>query len=1293
MRKRLIEDTEELDKSDGETGLPTQRLRMLFEKRHHGASNVRGIDFQLLVAVDRALELFSDSPPRFIRLEGLEDIDVHGEVRRCVQAKCWQKTTWSHFRDAFQNYCEILEEDRDAVFEFVVAGKLGRKLEQFAHKEKAAIDPGEWGHLVQSVRGYCPAGMDAEEVLEEQVEVTTISRDDLWSRLVERIVESFGTSIEGAELHLFYVISKFLEWSGERGRVDRDDMNTIRDEAKTAAARETGGYQAVKSGYVKPVKWDADESREDFREGKAARPGHISAGLDIRRKKWERKIQKGLNDEKVCVIRAPSGQGKSTLMFRYAYEHFDPETTFLLKTTRDASEVSAVVDFLETKSQLGKSLALLVDGADWRTREWVDVVQKCSALGFPAVVAVRNEDYHRYASRVAFRSHEVRPKLDFDEAKQIHAQLADADQLDAEAPTAVEGFERLGKPPLLMEFIYLLTQGELLRDRLKDQVRRIERSNEDPAKLQALRIVSLAHVLGAPVETERLLSWLDSGLEPRTLLEPLDEEYITGDAEFVEGLHWVRSDHLDRILHGKFQKRENTLPAVLSAVPDWAIAEVVTSALSEPDFDTAVVVEVIAGWSVEGGMDALLKVLDGCFDAGVRLYVQDNEQVFSDAFDLMGMSTVNFLAMAASVTEKGAEVLDGISEKVASKGVFPELLALREELGATLHFEYVDLVLEKLGEEIPSLIRESTPGELGRLLDWCHLVEFHVPLWGVLAPDVLARNNPKTEELEELAWFCQGLGRYDSARFRSWVDEHPELHARLRMETDALELRLSEERVEVEYPLIPTTDWSDLNGESVRRLQLLRRCFPISARYCSEGEQVIEMSDAVMSGRYNPRETARKAIPSENLSLPSDLDKNVRVGNEIKRKFQANSFHDYTVFWCRLRESVTDFLVGWARELRAQITGRRIRKRPMPDISEIGANLVSVPPIHPDAPEALRDLVPEASKWVSTIEKFFRHVTGTSPNYQRAAQEIESATDLLPKLGRFMSELESTAVEFECDVDPAEEQQAYVSLYEIFTAKAEGRELARRDVARLRRDRQKHSRAIATSIKKKLVSRLDGDPEIIVGERLYEFDELVHLAIAFDVPAAEALDVNLSRMLDHLPLNEDKLDFYVLIPTKDGARIIEEGIRVAAFPNTVGKAKAERERQWFTVPLQDVALNTLPSMSLKPVPRLAVLSLCATLQMTARTLKKWQELIARLEESGDPVDSALATAQRDELHSWLEESSRSWESDLADLREIGIGDRQCSVLDEAVTAFRKGEPDGITAAVEPLMSGLEVELQ
>ena len=135
--------------------------------------------------------------------------------------------------------------------------------------------------------------------------------------------------------------------------------------------------------------------------------------------------------------------------------------------------------------------------------------------------------------RTALHSHTqyeiVEPSLGVNEAKAIFAHLTTHGLIHENVPSAEWAYECIGEPRLLMEFVYLITQGCMLRDRLLDQINSFRQLHEDPKKRELLRLVSVAATLGAPVDIQGILGIVQLSDNPQSVLQSIDGEYVRID--------------------------------------------------------------------------------------------------------------------------------------------------------------------------------------------------------------------------------------------------------------------------------------------------------------------------------------------------------------------------------------------------------------------------------------------------------------------------------------------------------------------------------------------------------------------------------------------------------------------------------------------------------------------------------------------------------------------------------------------------------------------------------------------
>jgi len=110
--------------------LQNARLDRLFEERYSGASNIKGIRFQILYTVLKAFELYDASSDAYLQLEGIEDVDLKGCSlgSQYIQAKSSGKRWgWAEFTRKnkagqpvmIKNFLEALQADQTAMFHIV----------------------------------------------------------------------------------------------------------------------------------------------------------------------------------------------------------------------------------------------------------------------------------------------------------------------------------------------------------------------------------------------------------------------------------------------------------------------------------------------------------------------------------------------------------------------------------------------------------------------------------------------------------------------------------------------------------------------------------------------------------------------------------------------------------------------------------------------------------------------------------------------------------------------------------------------------------------------------------------------------------------------------------------------------------------------------------------------------------------------------------------------------------------------------------------------------------------------
>jgi hypothetical protein len=456
--------------------------------------------------------------------------------------------------------------------------------------ELAAASSGDAGARRVLVEKLVGKGFQREAAgwLIGRLDVEKVNELDLKQDLVDRFRSSLlGTDPDAAfDLLSFWIYLR----SEERARLTVVDAKA-RVETVASALAAIGARRLEWFTTIEPLTSTVlDESRrtkleDEFFRGIAVRYEHVAAGLAVPRLRQLRRIDDGFSRNRVVVVHAASGQGKTTLA--YSYLRNLPESwRFRVKAIENRHHALTIAKALLGHAHaVGVPLYVYVDVSP-RDMEWAVLAAELSADPLMRVlVTIREEDWRRTQNVSQFEPSEIALTLDEEDARQIYDRLRDAHR-DV-PPTFDEAWSAFrGEGPLL-EFTYFLTQGVLLRNRLAQQVGRIQdevRSGAaHPNELRLLRLVSLAGAYDAKVSIRPLVKALCLP-DPKRSLELLENEYLIRrieEGQFVGGLHPVRSEILTSLLcDSAFDSWAENASAVLPLLDESDIGNFLLHALA-----------------------------------------------------------------------------------------------------------------------------------------------------------------------------------------------------------------------------------------------------------------------------------------------------------------------------------------------------------------------------------------------------------------------------------------------------------------------------------------------------------------------------------------------------------------------------------------------------------------------------------------------------------------------------------------------------------------------------------------
>jgi hypothetical protein len=730
-----------------------------------------------------------------------------------------------------------------------------------------------------------------------------VSDDTVIERVTQAIVCYFGITAGNEMLYLMHLLGRAIDWAARRAAIDKQTLERERLHVQDWISL-GGENPAVRDRVILPVRLAAEPDTADYYDGKQARFGHILADLDVPRPTWQQAIETVLGQAKVCVIKASSGQGKSTLLYRYARDHFSPDAIYRLRLCAREEQVGQVADYLRNRLSLGVPLLVLVDNLSYGTRLWYQVAEEMAGANVRFLVTAREEDWARYgpgASALTLRF--VEPQLSLAEAREMFRRFQEWGRVAPNISSAEWAYEQVADHRLLLEFVYLITKGQMLTDRVEEQVKRLEASGEDPAKLTVLRLVATAQVYGARVPLQALLEHVTFTHDPQATLRALLGEYlIFSDGEY-EGLHPVRSRYLMQCLH-QLVPVSQTVSHLIQMLDETNLTSLVTNVFADTSLPLdQLLPHVVArgqGMSLRG-VNALAEAL---FLASEAAYFNAHQALFDQAVQQGGTSSLALLIWG-TLPSGGDNPLQSLTQDFPDRPTPKFLYDLQQRFRSREDVGVQPLVQSWLEQVMArrSFTAQDTLEDIGRLGTWCHFLQvpappLHTYLAGGEWERLLDGASP-----DALSQFLRMVYDVDPHEYDTRVAAHKEAwFLRFKAVYQTLTVVEDEEALRITFLVDGINAARDANDQAVWCLRHLRQWFPIYARYRSAGRY------AVTGGEPVANDPAHKDMTGETLdTLSMHAPRNVVYREYVEDRYAAQALHDWATAWERVRRASLAF--------------------------------------------------------------------------------------------------------------------------------------------------------------------------------------------------------------------------------------------------------------------------------------------------------------------------------------------------------------------------------------------------
>lgn len=901
--------------SINKTAMFSELLEPVLAKRIGGAVNITGIYYQVLYACWVILRELQNSNAT-IRLEGIEDIDVNNPIIT-DEFEYTQLKSSKNRLDAYgfwdlgvlQNYIEVYHKEPRSRFKLVYNmtitdgnlknlfdGNLNEKSKQY------------WFDKLNSLPYK---GIDYSQFI-ETISFEFASMQDITSQILKLLYEEWNVNIgtEGQFLKsLFY---NALIWSRDRKEINKKDVAVLFQDI-TDSFSKAPINEAIKNDWIRLISFSNEgKDYSNYYEGKAALPIHIVQGLPVRRILWERKIESLLNESDSVIIKSSSGQGKSTLAWQTGYNKKDLYDIYQVQYCPDVNSASSILQFIQTRLNIGQSPLIIFDGLNSSLKSWNYVVENAANLPVKFIITTRNEDWYRYGSDVSKSNIQfIDINLSKEEARSIYDQLQKKDKLNI-SDSWQSVWEKVQEKGLLIEYTYLLTKGEMIQERLKYQVSTLNKTQSAAAKLEILRLVSLADSMNIKIRTHALLKHIAESIgfardRGEILKELTDEYFLNFENIYIGGLHPVRSNHLVAILHENLPIKDSLISLFLLLDEIYFSDYFINSPLYLDANNKKSFYDELGAILSQRNFNQMVIALDGVFHLESQIYWSNNRQIYDDSYET---GSVELFAMTSiPFTDYAVSQLEGLAKTLGEEGAgFSKLAKLAKQLPRftveeTDAYQLASSIrhnLKKRDKEIENYIGFGDLAQWFKALNLSQISNNDVFSKIDVAHFFESIDSIELNEAKEIATFCLINKKEEYLKYSKKYRK--DLISYLKRATDSLTIEEKGNELHINY-LLYGDDVTNANEMSVKRIQVIYTFLPVYERYCTEAIMLPFPNEELVSFT---RESSKKKMPPENIVNEFDVHLNQIWYKTILKNYESVSVYEWQKNIIEFRENALE---------------------------------------------------------------------------------------------------------------------------------------------------------------------------------------------------------------------------------------------------------------------------------------------------------------------------------------------------------------------------------------------------
>lgn len=770
---------------------PKANIQELSISRDGGQIALRGYSYQFLYSC--YLILSSSNPSNFFQLEGIEDIDCimqkngSNDITHIQLKYSVNKQDANFLTDVLKNFLEayLLDQNRffKLVYDFPVA--KGHLSKIFASKldEKSRT---HWAGVISNIKKNNPSWnwsvYDFDKFI-SHLSFEKIEKSILATEIEKTLIRIYEINTDNVSLFANSIKILCFEKMEQRAYVTKAELDSKIQSVKIDISK---GPQNPAHSWIRKLDYSKPSIDEgcSFYEGKKATPADIVSGFPIKRPSLEKDVINSICENMVTVIKASSGQGKTTLALRAAY-----------------------------------------------------ILQN--------------------------------------------------------------------------EYVYLLTHGEMLSERIASQISEIGQSSSGKAKCEILRKVCFADLCGVRLSAIKLSASQseDSGSDFGELLKGMESEFlvhVNEESGYIEGLHPIRSKHVVKRLH-EFLPIDNTAISVMK-MADKADLSILFSHL--PEFtlnkETFFRDAVESLWD-EKDLSNYTSAIQGLFSGSVMQYFLSNRAAFDDADAHGGLFLLSTEMCPFAVFEDfgvSMDTLDKMRETFPDNKNIEYLCRLRERiptccLQETYVYIFCDCLYRKMRTFRFDGIKDIT--SYTSISEWIYNIN---PEWNVSAgfslDDLWSKPEKLTLECVSTLMYLSYCGNRE--KYMEFVERNlKSILTYLKQWTRSHRVFIDSEKkaIHIEY-ILRLHNIKTGNEQSVSRLKFLCKALPIFDLYCADAlKPTVDLLSA-----YPVPDDAHKEMPIKNIVIMFHQNLTSLWNKTIMSNYEFDTATEWLNYWFDVREHI-----------------------------------------------------------------------------------------------------------------------------------------------------------------------------------------------------------------------------------------------------------------------------------------------------------------------------------------------------------------------------------------------------